>query len=615
MNRKVSEKLGHVTGQPGVYLFKNEVGKVIYVGKAKNLRNRVRSYFRESGSPDPKTGIMVSKVRDFETILVDNEVEALILESNLIKKHKPRYNINLRDDKSYPYIRITNEPVPRIFVTRRIVKDGSKYLGPYTDVRHLRSIIKTVRKIFPIRSCKFYLNDDIIARKKVRVCLDYHIKRCQGPCEGLVSIADYGKMIGQVEKFLRGKTRDLLEELKATMAAESQSLNFENAARIRDQINMIESYYFTDQKVELADLEDRDIVAMAHEGDDACMVVFRIRDGKVIGRQHFYLTGVEEKSAAQILTQFLQQYYLDSDFLPNQILLPENPEDEELIGEWLQQRANHPVELSVPKIGEKKKLVNLCQKNAKFLLDDLMLQKMKKKDYLAHSVKMLQNDLNLTKPPKHIEAFDISNLQGRNAVASMVYFYNGNPKKSEYRRFKIKSKNTPDDFAMMREVVGRRYRRVLKEQKELPDLILIDGGKGQLSSALQVLQELEIKDQPIIGLAKRLEEVYIPGASDPQNIVKRSDGLKLLQKIRDESHRFAITYHRKLRDKKSISSPLDDIPGIGRQRKLHLLKTFGSLKKIGEASVEALIEKGKLPENVAMKVYQVFHPQLQDNHS
>ncbi|MEJ2052117.1 MAG: excinuclease ABC subunit UvrC, partial [Calditrichota bacterium] len=383
MNRKVSEKLGHVTGQPGVYLFKNEVGKVIYVGKAKNLRNRVRSYFRESGSPDPKTGIMVSKVKDFETILVDNEVEALILESNLIKKHKPRYNINLRDDKSYPYIRITNEPVPRIFVTRRIVKDGSKYLGPYTDVRHLRSIIKTVRKIFPIRSCKFYLNDDIIARKKVRVCLDYHIKRCQGPCEGLVSIADYGKMIGQVEKFLRGKTRDLLEELKATMAAESQSLNFENAARIRDQINMIESYYFTDQKVELADLEDRDIVAMAHEGDDACMVVFRIRDGKVIGRQHFYLTGVEEKSAAQILTQFLQQYYLDSDFLPNQILLPENPEDEELIGEWLQQRANHPVELSVPKIGEKKKLVNLCQKNAKFLLDDLMLQKMKKKDYVA----------------------------------------------------------------------------------------------------------------------------------------------------------------------------------------------------------------------------------------
>ncbi len=608
MNQKISEKLGHLSSHPGVYLFKNEVGKVIYVGKAKNLRNRVRSYFRESGNADPKTSTMVRKVRDLETILVDNEVEALILESNLIKKHKPRYNINLRDDKSYPYIRITNEPVPRIFVTRRIIKDGSKYLGPYTDVRHLRGIMKTVRKIFPIRSCKFYLDDDIIARKKVKVCLDYHIKRCQGPCEGLVSIPDYRKMIDQVEKFLRGKTRDLLEELKVTMASESQSLHFENAARIRDQIQMIENYYFTDQKVALADLEDRDILALANEGDDACMVVFRIRDGKVIGRQHFYLKGVEEKTPAQILTQFLQQYYLDSDFLPNQILLPEEPEDDELIREWLQQRAKHSVELSVPKIGEKKKLINLCQKNAKFLLDDLMLQKMKKKDYVAHSVKMLQNDLNLKNPPKHIEAFDISNLQGRNAVASMVYFLNGNPKKSEYRRFKIKTKDTPDDFAMMREVVGRRYRRILKENKNLPDLILIDGGKGQLSSALQVLDELEIKDQPIIGLAKRLEEVYIPGASDPQNISKRSEGLKLLQKIRDESHRFAITYHRKLRDKKNLKSPLDDIPGIGKQRKLHLLKTFGSLKRIGDSSLDVLIEKGKLPKNIALKVYQTFHP-------
>jgi len=339
-------------------------------------------------------------------------------------------------------------------------------------------------------------------------------------------------------------------------------------------------------------------------------VVFRIRDGTVIGRQHFYLKGVEEKTSAQILTQFLQQYYLDSDFLPNQILLPEEPEDDELIREWLRQRANHAIELSVPKIGEKKKLINLCQKNAKFLLDNLMLQKAKKKDYVAHSVKMLQNDLNLKNPPKHIEAFDISNLQGRNAVASMVYFQNGNPKKSEYRRFKIKTKDTPDDFAMMREVVGRRYRRLLKEKKELPDLILIDGGKGQLSSALQVLNELEIKDQPIIGLAKRLEEVYIPGASDPQNIPKRSDGLKLLQKIRDESHRFAITYHRKLRDKKNLKSPLDDIPGIGEQRKLHLLKTFGSLKRIGDSSLDVLIEKGKLPKSVALNVYRTFHPDV-----
>ncbi|MFN2127028.1 MAG: excinuclease ABC subunit UvrC, partial [Anaerolineales bacterium] len=455
---------------PGVYLFVEAGGRVIYVGKAKNLRKRVLSYFRTNGELITKTGRMMKRAHGLDFILTDTEQEAFILEGHLIKKYMQRYNINLRDDKSYPYIRITNEPVPRIFVTRRIIKDGSKYLGPYTDVRHLRGIMKTVRKIFPIRSCKFYLDDDIIARKKVKVCLDYHIKRCQGPCEGLVSIPDYRKMIDQVEKFLRGKTRDLLEELKVTMASESQSLHFENAARIRDQIQMIENYYFTDQKVALADLEDRDILALANEGDDACMVVFRIRDGKVIGRQHFYLKGVEEKTPAQILSQFLQLYDLDSDFLPNQILLPEEPEDDELIREWLRQRANHAVELSVPKIGEKKKLISLCQKNAKFLLDDLMLQKMKKKDYVAHSVKMLQNDLNLKNPPKHIEAFDISNLQGRNAVASMVYFLNGNPKKSEYRRFKIKTKDTPDDFAMMREVVGRRYRRILKEKKELPDL-------------------------------------------------------------------------------------------------------------------------------------------------
>jgi excinuclease ABC subunit C len=604
MKKKLHTKLDSITRQPGVYLLKNSDDKVLYVGKAKNLRSRVRSYFQDSRNLDPKTMIMVRKIDDIDYIIVDNEVEALILESNLIKKHKPRYNVNLRDDKSYPYIRITNEPLPRIFVTRRMIKDGSKYLGPYTEVKHLRHIIRNARKIFPIRSCKYFLDEDIIKKKKVKICLDYHIQRCQGPCEGLVGIKEYNEMILQVEKFLKGKTKDLIRELHAKMETKARAMNYEAAARLRDQIQMIENYYFNAQKVVLEDTDDRDVVALAVEGEDACSVVFKIRDGKVIGRQHFYLQSVAETVTPKILSQFLQQYYLDIDLFPAQILLPDIPEDNQLIQTWLSEHAGHKVELLIPQIGEKKKLITLCQKNAKFLLDELMLQKEKRKDFITYNVKVLQKNLNLEKPPVHIEAFDISNLQGKDAAASMVFFHNGKPKKSEYRHFKIRQKETPDDFAMMREVVYRRYKRLLKEKKALPDLILIDGGKGQLSSALQVLNELGIANQPIIGLAKRLEEVYVPGIGNPQNIPKSSTGLKLLQQIRDESHRFAISYHRKLRSKRSLKSPLEDVSGIGPQRKAFLLRTFGSLKKIKDASLEELKENGKLPEKVAEGLFR-----------
>lgn len=607
MNKNLQEKLENLTTQPGVYLFKNTAGQVLYVGKAKNLRQRVRSYFQESRPLDPKTSVLVEKISDLETIIVDNEVEALILESNLVKKHKPRYNINLRDDKSYPYIRITNEPIPRVFVTRKIIKDGSKYLGPYTDVKHLRHIMRAVRKIFPVRSCKFYLDDDIIARKKIKVCLDYHIHRCQGPCEGLVTAAEYNAMIRQVEKFLRGKTRDLIQELQAKMKQESDNLNYEAAARLRDQIQLIENYYFTAQKVELTDLEDRDVVALACDDQEACAVVFKIRDGKVIGRQHFYLQGTENKNVAEILTQFLQQYYLGAEYYPSQILLPEHPQDESLIQQWLDQQAGQKIEMVIPQQGEKKKLIELCQKNARFLLDELLLQKNVKKELVAQNVKILQKDLQLPHPPRIIEAFDISNLQGQDAVASMVYFENGKPRKSEYRHFKIRSQDAPDDFAMMREVIYRRYKRLLEEKKPLPDLILVDGGKGQLSSAQQVLKELGIPNQPVIGLAKRLEEVFIPGVSEAQNIPKSSAGLKLLQQIRDESHRFAITFHRQLRGKRTLRSPLDDITGIGPHRKAAILKAFGSLKKIKEASLQQLIQKGNLPEKVANTVFHALH--------
>ncbi|MEJ2634557.1 MAG: excinuclease ABC subunit UvrC [Calditrichia bacterium] len=608
MKERLQEKLDNLSTQPGVYQFFNVSGKVIYVGKAKNLRSRVRSYFQDSRNLDPKTRALVKNVADLQVIIVDNEVEALILESNLIKKHKPRYNVILRDDKSYPYIRITNEPFPRVFVTRKIIRDGSRYLGPYTDVKHLRRIMKILHKIFPIRSCKYHLDEKSIRALRYKVCLDYHIKRCQGPCEGLVSQEEYHHMIHQVEQFLKGKTKDLVQELRNLMQREAEKQNFERAARLRDQIEMIENYAFNGQKVAMTDFEDRDVVAVAVEGEDACSVVFKVRDGKVVGRQHFYMEGVAEKPMEEVIEQFVQQYYVETDYLPQQVLIPKDlGEQDRVIGEWLSRQAGHRVELVVPQIGEKKKLMNLCQKNARFLLDELLLQKFKKKDYLAYNVRALQKDLKLENPPVRIEAFDISNFQGRDAVASMVCFVNGKPHKSDYRHFKIRSKDTPDDFAMMREVVHRRYKRLLDETQEFPDLIMVDGGKGQLSSAVQVLKELHVTDQPIIGLAKRLEEVFVPGHSDPQNIPKSSAGLKLLQQVRDESHRFAITYHRKVRDKRTMKSPLDDVMGIGEKRKQQLLKTFGSLKKIREASQEELVSKGKLPKNVAEDLFRFFH--------
>lgn len=605
----VEAKLKNLPTQPGVYLYRNENDKVIYVGKAKNLRNRVRSYFQSSRNHDPKTRRLVKRIRRIETILVDSEVEALILEANLIKEHRPRYNVFLKDDKSYPYIRITKEPFPQVFVTRRIIKDGSKYLGPYTDVKQLRHIMRTLTKIFPVRSCKYLLNESVIAAGKVKLCLDYHIKRCQGPCEGLVSEEDYNAMIRQVEQFLKGRTRELVTELQERMQREAEAMRFEAAARLRDQIELIENYHFLAQKVELTDLLDRDVVALAQEGEDACGVVFKIRDGKVIGRQHFYLDGVAENSEQEILVNFLQQYYLNPDECPRQILLPaELGEEQALLEQWLSQRSDQRVEFVVPQIGEKKKLINLCQKNARFLLDELQLQKLQRKDHVPFNVQELQKHLNMERPPRRIEGFDISNIQGKDAVASMVCFVDGRPKKSEYRIFKIRSKDTPDDFTMIHEAVFRRYKRQLAENRPLPDLILIDGGKGQLSSAIQALTELGIAvpGQPIIGLAKRLEEVFLPGQSEAMNIPKRSSGLKLLQQTRDEAHRFAITHFRKQHKKSTLKSPLDDIPGIGPARKKHLLTTFGSLKRLKEASLEELREKGKLPEKLAQTLQEAL---------
>jgi excinuclease ABC subunit C len=492
-----------------------------------------------------------------------------------------------------------------------MIRDGSSYFGPYTNVKDMRNALATLKRIFAIRSCKYNLTPETIGQKKVDLCLDYYIKKCKGPCQNLQTKEDYLYMIDFVKEFLRGKTSRLQEELESEMQNLSEDQKYEDAARIRDKIDVLEKYR-NSQKIVMSDEKDRDIFAMASEDDDACAVIFKIREGKVINRVHYYLSSVLHKKSDEILEQFINQYYTRTDELPNEILLIEQIEKQDVIERWLSSRTDRSVKIINPKAGEKKKLVKMCEKNARYLLEELKLQKMKARDYIPHVVNALQRDLRLENPPRRIECFDISNIQGTDPVASMVCFIDGRPKKSEYRKFAIKSKSTPDDFAMMREVVQRRYSRLLDENKELPDLIVIDGGKGQLSSAWSVLNQLKISDQAIIGLAKRLEEIFIPGHSDAQMLPRTSSSLKLLQQIRDEAHRFAITYHRQKRKKRTIRSELDNITGIGPKRRNDLLKKFGSLKKIKDLDLQKLMQIGKLPEQIAINVYNHFHSTFKD---
>jgi len=603
---KIEEKLNTLPPKPGIYQFLDSKGQILYVGKAINLRNRVRSYFQKSRNLDPRLMIMVKKVSDLLFIITDSDIEALILEANLIRKHKPRYNINLKDDKSYPYIRITSEDFPQVFPTRRMIRDGSSYFGPYTNVKDMRNALATLKRIFAIRSCKYNLNPDTIEKKKVDLCLDYYIKKCKGPCQDLQNKKEYLHMIESVKEFLRGKTSRLQIDLEKEMQELATQQKFEDAARIRDKIEILEKYRNT-QKIVMSDIKDRDIFAMASEDDDACAVIFKIREGKVINRVHYYLSSVLHKKSDEILEQFINQYYTRTEELPHEILILEQIGQQRIIEDWLSSRSDRPVKIINPKAGEKKKLIRMCEKNAHYLLEELKLQKMKARNYVPHVLNSLQRDLRLSRPPRRIECFDISNIQGSDPVASMVCFIDGRPKKSEYRRFAIKSKSTPDDFAMMREVIHRRYTRLKDEKKEFPDLIVIDGGKGQLSSALSVLKKIDITDQAIIGLAKRLEEIFFPGVSDAQMLPKTSSSLKLLQQIRDEAHRFAITFHRQKRKKRTIRSDLDLVPGIGPKRRNDLLKKFGSVKKIKELELHELHQLGGLSEQIAINIYNYFH--------
>ncbi len=600
------EKLNTLPKKPGCYLFKDKNNKIIYIGKAKVLRNRVRSYFQDSRFEGPKIERLKTRIADFETIVTDSETEALILEMNLIKEYKPRYNINLKDDKSYPYIRVTKERFPRIFPTRTIIRDGSRYFGPYTDVRSMRNLLKSVKRIFPIRSCNYDLTEAVVAKKKYKLCLDYYIKKCDGPCEGLVGEEEYNSMVERIVNFINGKNNQVVRELQEKMWKLSAAQRYEEAARFREQVQSIQNFQYKQKVVTDEDL-DRDIVAVAVDDDDACGVVFKVRDGKILGRQHFFLNGVAEEAFESVVTSFLKQFYLKSDFVPEEILLPTEVEDEEEVKQWLSEKREKAVKLLNPKKGQKAKLVKMALKNARLLLEELKLEKLKAKDFVAHSVKALQRDLRLNDPPLRIECFDISNIQGTDPVASMVTFVNGRPKKSDYRKFKIRVKETPDDFAMMAEAVERRYRGSLASKLDSPDLILVDGGKGQLSAAEQVLSKLNKTGQPIAALAKRLDEVFVPGASEAQNIPKTSSGLKLLQQIRDEAHRFAVTYHRTLRKKRTIQSELDTVPGVGPNRRAALVKYFGSVKNVKEATVDELAAVEGIPVDVAERIWKHFH--------
>ncbi len=582
-------KLGNLPTSPGVYQFKNLDGKIIYVGKAKNLRNRVRSYFQERASVDPKHDILVRSIADLELLVTDSEVEALLLENNLIKEHAPRYNVRLKDDKSYPYIVVTNEPYPRVFPTRWIKKDGSRYYGPYTDVKAMHLMLRTIRNIFPIRSCDYHLNDETIAKGNIKLCLDYHIDKCQGPCEGLVGEEEYGKTIKRVEQLLKGKTRSLKQQLDQEMRTHAENLKFEKAADLRNRLKALQTFQ-DKQKVASSDFADRDIIALVRKETDAVAVVFRVRDGKIVGKQHFAFTGADVEREQDILEHLMHRYYSKTMDIPGEMILPLPLESDDALRTWLGERSRQNVVFVVPKIGDKLKLLNMCRANAGFLLDEILLQKMKADKTLPKPVEFLQTALHLPAPPRRIECFDISHFQGEETVASMVSFLDGKPRRSEYRKFLIRDVTGVDDFASMREVVRRRYSRLLDENGAMPDLIVIDGGKGQLSSTVRILGELGLDRIPVIGLAKRLEEVFKPGESLPHNIAKTSPGLKLLQRIRDEAHRFAITFHRDRRDKATLQSELESIDGVGPKRAQKLLTELGSVRQIQLSTTEQLAE-------------------------
>ena len=633
---------------PGVYLMKNAGGRVLYVGKADSLRSRVRSYFAARGPEDARIARMVNEVTDVDYIVTDTVSEAYLLESNLIKEHRPRFNIRLRDDKSYPFVKITlAEDFPRIVRTRRLVRDGSRYFGPYASASSVDETLKLLRKIFPFRTC----NLDIPEGKRVleRPCLLYFINRCQGPCIEAIQKAEYRATIDQIVDFLEGRQEPIAAQLRDEMIDHSESLRFEQAATVRDKLRAVERT-MEQQKMAAFSRAEHDVVGMARQEDEACVQVMQVRNGKLIGREHFIVEGARDVTDAEVLGSFLQQYYATTDAVPRALLTSVMPADADDLAAYLADRRGVRVAITVPERGEKRRLVALATDNA---VETLARERA---EWLADTARRdealteLASALDLVRPPERIECYDMSNIQGTSAVGSMVVFIDGKPEPKEYRRFRIRSGDTPDDFRMMAEVLRRRFSRIAKLRSDtgalslaavgadeapegdgedgeppdldpaagpvqsssngdrretgwaVPDLVIVDGGKGQLSAAVGALAELGISDVPLAGLAKRFEELHLPDQAAPVVLPRRSQALYLVQRIRDEAHRFAITYHRDVRGKRALRSELDGIAGIGPGRKKALLKRFGSVRRIREASVDEVAATPGISRDLAERL-------------
>lgn len=604
----LQDKLNNLPTKPGVYIYRNQNGKVIYVGKAVNLRNRVRSYFQDSTNHTPKNRQLVENIADLEFIVAGSELEALLLENTLIKQHQPKYNIRLKDDKRYPYIKVHwQDPYPKVTTTRQILDDGGRYFGPYTAAWAAYRTLDLIRKIYPYLTCARIING-----QDKQACLYYHIGRCAGPCIGAVSQAEYRQIMAGLCDFLSGNVAPVVARLEEEMAQAAESLDFERAAAVRDQIKAIDQIV-EKQKVITPEQIDEDVIAFARADNDACVQIFFIRGGKLMGREYFMLEGVDEANDEEIMTSFLKQFYDQVKDIPPEILLPQEVQESVIIRDWLKSKRGAKVTLKVPRRGQKFDLIHMAAENATETLAHLKAQWELDQGKQTEALMELRDYLRLPEDPVRIECYDISTLQGTHTVASMVVFAKGVARKSDYRRFKIKTVvDKPDDFASMEEVLRRRFKRMRSETDEgedellqtapnakaaapnpwtiLPNLIIIDGGKGQLSAALKILDEFQLREViPIVGLAKREEEIFLPGQSNPVILPARSQALYMVQRIRDEAHRFAITYNRNLRQKAGVASQLDSVPGIGPQRRKALLKTFGSLKNIRQAEIDELI--------------------------
>ncbi|MDY3118561.1 MAG: excinuclease ABC subunit UvrC [Peptoniphilus sp.] len=609
----IRDKLKTLPEDPGVYLMKNKLDQIIYVGKAKNLKKRVRQYFGSYGKKDKKVRSMVSHIEDFEYIIVSSELESLILESNLIKEYLPKYNILLRDDKQYPYMKITDEPYPRLLKTRRVLKDGARYYGPFPDVLAVNHAIDILHERFPLRNCKLDLSKP---NPVVRPCLNYHIRRCAGPCIGAVSKEAYDGYIATIEAFLDGKKVTFLGELEAEMKEASKALEFEKAAEIRDKLQALATLT-EKQRITAAGKDDEfDVIGLAADGQDVCIQIFFFRRGKNMGREHFFMENPYGDSPDQLLKAFITQFYHGTAYIPGKLYVHEYFDERELIEAMLTEKKGSFVHIVVPKIGEKKKIMSMVRKNAIDMLDKHSDQMRSKQKSVETTLEALQKQLAIDRPLTRIEAYDISNISGVESVGSMVVFEDGLPKKTDYRRFRIKDVQGPDDYASLREVLSRRFKRGLKEQAGIgeskgfatfPDLIFMDGGKGQVTQALRVLRELNL-DIPVAGLVKddfhKTRGIYFN--KEEIRVAKNSPIYRLTYQIQEEAHRFAITYHRSLHSKAGFQSELDPIPGIGPKRKQALMRAFQSLSKIKSADVETLAAVDGMTKVAAQSVYDYF---------